>query len=125
MLKIILISAIAASVAVPVAMCPAGAKSYSIGTETAAAYEHAEVISNPQPTVPPALHEECFKSCCIARFHIDAEGKTKVRLLSSTGSEEIDDITLSTLKRWKFRPATLDGKPVPSTRRIKVEFQID
>ena len=122
MLKLTLISAILAAA---VLALPAGAKSYSIGTETAADYEHAEVISNPQPTVPPGVHEECFKSCCIARFHIDALGKTKVKLLSSTGSEEIDDITLSTLKRWKFRPATLDGKPVPSTRKIKVEFQID
>ena len=108
--------------------CPgntAQSKEFSLGVEAECQFQDAAIITSPSPLIPPELHEDCFKSCCIARFLIGDNGKTQVKLLTSSGSEEIDDITLSTLKRWKFRPAVLDGKPVPSSRRVKVEFQID
>lgn len=101
------------------------AKSYDLGTDEAVQYTKAKVLDQPRPVIPSEYHENCFKSCCMARFVIDPTGKTKVKLLTSSGSDEIDDITLQTLRRWKFQPAMLDGKPVSSTRRIKVEFQID
>ena len=103
----------------------ATAKTYDAGTEAGAEFVQAQVVESPQPVIPPALHENCFKSCCLARFMIAADGKSKVKLLSSSGSDEIDDITLETLRKWKFKPAMLDGKPVASTRRIKVEFEVD
>jgi TonB family protein len=56
---------------------------------------------------------------------VSASGKTDVKLLSSSGSSEIDDITLQTLRTWKFKPATLDGEPIEGVRKIQVEFQID
>jgi protein TonB len=102
-----------------------GAKTYDAGTEESSTFVEAQVVSNPAPVIPEAMHENCFKSCCIARFMIGADGKSKVKLLSSSGSDEIDDITVQTLRQWKFKPAMLDGKPVASTRRIKVEFEID
>lgn len=104
---------------------PVVAKTFDAGTEDSAEFAPAQVVSNPTPQLSDEMRHECFKSCCIARFMIAADGATKVRLVSSSGSDEIDDITLQTLRRWKFKPAMLDGKPVPSTRRIKVEFQVD
>jgi hypothetical protein len=79
---------------------PAGAKSYDVGTEDSAEYVPPQAIEKPQPKLPEHTREECFKSCCIARFLIGADGTAKVRLLSSSGSEEVDDITLQTLMRW-------------------------
>lgn len=101
------------------------AKSYDIGAEEQADFVEAKPVYTPQPVIPPEKHENCFKSCCLARFFIAKDGKTKVKLLSSSGSNEIDDITLITLRRWKFKPAMLDGQPVESTRRIKVEFEVN
>jgi protein TonB len=101
------------------------AKTYDVGADTSAEFVEAKATFTPQPNIPSTHHEQCFKSCCIARFFIAADGKTKVKLLSSSGSNEIDDITLVTLRRWKFKPAMLDGKPVESTRRIKVEFEVN
>lgn len=106
---------------------PAGAqiKTFSAGTANTATFLDAKLLSNPLPKIPPHLHEECFKSCCIARFKIDEKGQYQVRLISSSGNHEIDEITLSTLRRWKFKPAMLDGKPVATTRRIRVEFEVE
>ncbi len=103
---------------------PVGAKEYSIGTEAATEYIQARIVAKPAPVIPPHMLEDAFELSCLARFDIDAEGKTKPHLLTSSGSEEIDDATLSTLKQWKFRPAMLDGRPVSSSRKVKIEFEV-
>jgi protein TonB len=104
---------------------PSVAKTFDAGTEAEAQFVQAQPMATPEPEIPHDLKEDCFKSCCIARFMINADGQAKVKLISGSGSDEIDDITLRTLRQWKFKPAMLDGKPVESTRRIKVEFQVD
>jgi periplasmic protein TonB len=98
---------------------------FKLGAAESSKYEDSQVVDCPQPVIPAALHEHCFKSCCIARFLIKEDGKTSVRLVSSSGDEDVDQITLQTLQRWKFKPAALNGKPVQSTRRIKVEFEVE
>lgn len=98
---------------------------FKIGTSEVAKYADALAVECPQPEIPPSLHEECYKSCCLARFCINHEGKHEVSLISSSGSDEVDEIALSTLRRWKFKPAMLNGKPVQSVRKIRVEFEVE
>lgn len=103
----------------------AAAKTYEVGTEASADFVEAKSTFSPPPEIPSEHTEHCFKSYCVARFFIAQDGKTTVKLLTKSGSNEIDDITIGTLRRWKFKPAMLDGKPVESTRRIKVEFEVN
>ncbi len=98
---------------------------FKIGTAEDAKYADAMAVECPQPEIPASLHEECYKSCCLARFCITCEGKHQVTLISSSGSDEVDEIALQTLRRWKFKPAMLNGKPVQSVRKIKVEFEVE
>ncbi len=100
-------------------------KEFNLGTEHENSFCPAQVLNSPHPEIPPELHENCFKSCCIAKFLISPAGKTSVQILSSSGNEQLDEIALKTLKQWKFRPATLNGEPVESTKKIKIEFEID
>jgi TonB family protein len=102
---------------------PCFCKTLTLGTEYSSDYKVAKPVYSPEPEVSPELKEQCFKSCCIAKFLIKADGKTSVQLVSSSGSQEVDDIAVETLRRWRFEPAKLDGVPVDSTRRIKVEFE--
>jgi TonB family protein len=103
----------------------ARAKTFSLGTDYSSNYKIAEPVYSPEPEISPELKEQCFKSCCIAKFLINADGQTKVQLLTSSGSSEVDEIAVDTLRRWKFKPAQLDGKPVESSRKIRVEFEIE
>jgi TonB family protein len=103
----------------------ATAKTYDVVTEETVEFKKAEVVNNPMPTIPVHLQEQAHKSSCVAQFKIAPDGKTQIRLLTSSGNDEIDDITLGTLRQWKFKPAMLDGKPIVSTRRLKVEFEIN
>src|SRR5579875_725283 len=100
-------------------------KTYSIGTENEADYRAAEILAAPHPEIPSEMHDHCFKSCCIAKFIIDPQGKATVKLISSCGDEQLDQAALKALKQWKFRPATLNGEPVESTRRVKIEFEVE
>jgi protein TonB len=101
------------------------AKTYEAGTESSSDFVEAKPTFNPAPEIPSEASEKCFKSYCVARFFIDKDGKTTVKILTKSGSNEIDDITVAALRRWKFKPAMLDGEPVDSTRRIKVEFEVN
>jgi TonB family protein len=104
---------------------PSLANSFSLGADYSSDYKVAEPLFTPEPEISPELKEQCFKSCCIAKFLIGANGNTSVQLLSSSGSQEVDEIAIETLRRWKFKPAQLDGRPVESSRKIKVEFEIE
>jgi len=101
------------------------ATTLSLGTEYSSSYKIAEPVYSPEPEVSAELKEQCCKFACTAKFIIKANGKISVSLLSSSGSTEVDDIALTTLRRWRFKPATLDGSPVDSTRKIRVEFEIN
>ena len=104
---------------------PVDAREYSIGIQEESKKVDAQVLDAPLPEIPSEFQSEAFKSMLTARFHIEADGKFAVKLLDSSGSEEIDQLVLSTLKKWKFRPATVDNKPVASTRKLRVELEIE
>lgn len=99
--------------------------SFTLGVQESSSWVQAEPIVCPKPEIPPELHEQCHKSCCTARFTILEDGKHTVKLLASSGVAEVDEIALSTLKRWKFKPATMNGKAVESSRKIRVEFEVE
>ena len=104
---------------------PCQAKEFSIGIQDEAKLVPAKILEAPAPQIPAKKQEEAFKTSCEARFVIDPSGKPAVTLTTTSGSDEIDEIALRTLKRWKFHPATLEGKAVASTRRIKIEFEVE
>ncbi len=101
------------------------AKEYSIGTQSESKLVDAKVLESPSPEIPSEYNDEAFKSTCTARFNIDAKGAFTVKLLESSGNEEIDKLVLKTLKKWKFKPATLDDEPVVSSRKLKIELEIE
>ncbi|ODS97806.1 MAG: hypothetical protein ABS56_08170 [Lautropia sp. SCN 69-89] len=45
--------------------------------------------------------------------HVGADGRvTEVRLRQSSGSTLLDRTAIDTVRKWRFRPATVDGQPV-------------
>jgi len=100
-------------------------RTLSIGTDSSATFTPAQAVFSPEPEIPAHLQEECFCSYCIAKFSIKPNGASSVQLLTSSGSTEVDELALETLRRWKFKPATMDGAPIEGTKKIKVEFKIE
>jgi protein TonB len=56
---------------------------------------------------------------------VSPNGKSDVQLIGSSGSQEVDNLTLETLRRWKFKPATIDGAPVEGSKKVQVEFKVE
>ena len=101
------------------------AKMLYSGTDSSAVFTPAQPIFNPEPVIPAHLLEDCFQSFCVAKFKIKPNGLSTVKLDVSSGSDEVDELALETLRRWRFKPATMDGAPVEGSKRIKVEFKVD
>lgn len=104
---------------------PASAETFHLGTQESEQLEAAEPVYTPRPTITEEMLEAGIKAFCVARFEIGANGKSKVHLVTSTGSAEVDELTLSTLRTWRFNPGKRGGIPVASVRKIKVEFEVD
>jgi TonB family protein len=103
----------------------ANAETFKLGTHEANELIPAEVEFSPQPCISSEMLESGIKCTCTAKFHITPTGKHNVSLVNSTGSNEVDELTLETLRTWRFRPAVLNGTPIASVRKIKIEFEID
>jgi protein TonB len=46
----------------------------------------------------------------------------KVDIQQSSGTKALDDLAVSAVREWKFRPATLRGKPVSCRLQVPVTF---
>lgn len=103
----------------------ARAETFKLGTQESNHLVPAEPLDCPQPIITEEMLEQGIKTDCTAKFAIAPTGKSTVELLSSTGSSEVDELTLGTLRTWRFRPASLSGSPVASVRKIKVEFEVE
>lgn len=84
----------------------------------------AQVVYDPKPSIPSDLLGSDLNTDFWALFTIHADGTTDVKMLQSTGNEELDQIAMQSAKEWKFKPATVDGKPVDSYERLDVQFQV-
>jgi len=95
------------------------------GIQESTDFVEAQAVSAPQPVIPSDLYEDGMKCSCVARFTILDSGKTKVKIVASSGNHEVDCIALRTLQRWIFKPAMLNGKPIESNRKVKIHFEIE
>lgn len=83
----------------------------------------ARVLFAPPPVVPeirldadePELSVELL-------FTIGADGSAASEILQSSGYSAVDAATLDAAVRWRFAPATLDGRPVQSFLRTRLTF---
>ncbi len=84
----------------------------------------AEATRQAQPDIPDELRQEQFKSYVRARVVVHADGSFDVSLRGSSGNSQIDDLALSALQRWKWKPALKDGEPVESTQYFRFDFEV-
>ena len=85
---------------------------YKIGSE-----------KNPHPTYPLIARKKGWEGRVVLQTDVDKEGNVKfVKILESSGFKVLDDISIETLKTWKFKPAKLGNKFVDDIVDIPVKF---
>lgn len=78
-------------------------------------------VSEPKPVLPDDISFDDIHGSFLGLFTIHADGTTEVKMVSSSGSSRVDQIALDAARQWKFRPATVNSKPVLSYERLEVE----
>ena len=61
----------------------------------------------------------------LVRAEIGADGVPgDVTLAHRSGSRELDNAALAAVRKWHFRPAISNGKPIASAVEVPVEFKL-
>ena len=77
------------------------------------------------PVYPRAALEDNVSGEVRVRITVDAEGKvTDTVILESTPAGVFDDAALAAVRRWRFKPAEVDGRPVESSSIQSLLFRL-
>lgn len=85
----------------------------------------ARPISNPNPIYPPDAVQQGLEGRVVLSVTIAVSGSvTRVTVAESCGHQSLDQAALDAVRRWRFSPATRDGKPVEWMARLPIRFRL-
>jgi len=93
-------------------------------TPPAPVYVEAEPLTQPQPDVPDDLAGQDLHATFWGLFTIHPDGAVDVKMVKSTGISELDEAALGAARKWTFKPATKDGSPIESYRRLRIDIDV-
>jgi len=80
-------------------------------------------IDTPPPDYPLALACAGVGGEVVLVLSLDAKGvPADVRIESSSRQDALDQSAVAAVRRWRFKPATNRGEPVPTRIRVPVKF---
>ena len=83
----------------------------------------AEVISRVLPVYPPAARLLRLQGTVVVRAKITAEGRVSdVQVVS--GNPAFRDSALSAVRKWRYKPARLNGQSVETTADVTLRFSV-
>lgn len=106
--------------ALPVVPPPAAAPTPEVEVEQAP----VEIL-NPPPPYPSLARRKGLEGHALVEVLVLADGAcADPRLLEVAGSPLFGEVSLETIRGWRYRPATLGGQPVESTQRVRFVFKL-
>jgi protein TonB len=83
-----------------------------------------EVIFNPEPAFSDEARKTKQQGIVLLLLVVGKDGHTyNIRVGQSLGMG-LDEKAIEAVSRWRFRPATLDGKPVATQIAVQVDFHL-
>jgi protein TonB len=80
-------------------------------------------LQTPPPDYPAELACTGVGGKSVLNVLVGAQGTpTDVTLVTSSGNSQLDDSAVTRVREWKFKPATRNGQPVPTTIQVPVSF---
>ena len=93
---------------------------YHVGGGVAA----PQLLFAPDPEFSDEARRAKFQGVCVVSLVVDAQGNPqRVQVVRHLGMG-LDQKALAAVKQYRFKPATLQGKPVPVEVNIEVTFRI-
>jgi protein TonB len=83
-----------------------------------------QLIFAPDPEFSDEARRAKYQGVCVVSLVVDAQGNPqRVQVVRHLGMG-LDEKALEAVRQYKFKPATLQGKPVPVEVNIEVNFRI-
>jgi len=83
-------------------------------------------LNNPKPPYPLAARRHGAEGRVVLRAQVLEDGRcAEVRIVRSSGHALLDESALSTVRRWRFVPATRAGTPVAASVDVPISFRLD
>ncbi len=80
-------------------------------------------VFSPEPDYSSQARKAKLQGTCTLMIVVSADGRpTNIRVVSSLGMG-LDEKAIDAVKRWKFKPALQDGKPVAVQMAIEISFR--
>lgn len=81
-------------------------------------------ISSPAPDYPRNAQRRGIGGTVVIRVDVTGRGDVEsLELEQSSGDRDLDRAALQAVRRWRFDPATRDGRPVAASVRVPINFQ--
>jgi len=81
-------------------------------------------LSAPRPHYPRFAREACIEGTVVLRALIHRDGSLSgIRVLRYVPG--VTAAAVEAVRKWKFRPATLEGEPVRTYYNLAVNFRLD
>lgn len=83
-------------------------------------------VSSPSPRYPQEALRRNESGKVMVRVEVGPDGvPTATSIVESSQSRALDKAALDAVKRWRFRPATVDGQPTVGRVVVPIEFNLD
>ena len=81
-------------------------------------------IYKPEPPYTPEARAAKLQGTFVSSVVIDDRGNVKDVQVKRSLDQGLDESAMQTMRTWKFKPATKDGKPVPVRVTVEVSFRL-
>jgi len=86
-------------------------------------YQPPKGIDLQEPQYPPSQRAAGSDGWVIVNMMVDPEGKPyEATVVDSTGNAVLEKAALAAVEKWRFEPATLNGKPIHAGGSYKINF---
>lgn len=83
-------------------------------------------VSSPAPRYPAEAMRRRESGTVLVRVDVGPDGvPTSTSLVQSSRSRSLDKAALDAVRRWRFRPAVVDGRPTVGSVVVPIEFNLD
>jgi protein TonB len=82
-------------------------------------------VSSPAPRYPAEAMRRRESGAVLVRVDVGPDGvPTSTSLVQSSGSRSLDKAALDAVRRWRFRPAVVDGRATVGSVVVPIEFNL-
>lgn len=87
--------------------------------------KHAIPVSTPDPMYPKSASQNQIGGDTIVAMTVLTDGSVADIQLVGSSARSLDEASLNTLKKWKFKPAMCGAEPVVSDIHVVVSFRME